>query len=83
MVLVVQNGSVESDHLIVVDSRTSKTYTIPITNNTVKATDFEAIKTGRPEYDDNTTVGVIEEGLKLFDLGFKNTACLNSNVSYM
>ena len=79
MVLVVPNGGA-ADHLIVVDSRTSKTYTIPITDNTIKATDFEAIKTGRPEYDGNTTVGVIEEGLKVFDRGFKNTACLDSDT---
>ncbi|KAK8875123.1 citrate synthase [Apiospora arundinis] len=77
MVLRVQES------LSVVDSRTNKSYTIPITDNTISASDFEAIKATRPEYDGEFPVDAIEEGLKIFDLGLKNTACVDSKVSYI
>lgn len=69
------NGS-----LTVVDNRTGRQYTIPIHRNTVKATDFRRI----------TAAGLganpaeqIESGLKIFDRGYLNTACMESKITFI
>ncbi|KAJ3374970.1 hypothetical protein GGF31_005692 [Allomyces arbusculus] len=57
------------DTLTVLDNRTNKVYTIPITDGTVKATDFRQVQ---------DTTG---EGLRLFDAGFVNTAVARSKIT--
>ncbi len=56
--------------LTVVDNRTGKSYTIPITNDTVRATDLRQIKV-KPE----------EFGLMTYDPAFMNTACCESRIT--
>ncbi|KAL5634790.1 hypothetical protein ACGC1H_002727 [Rhizoctonia solani] len=74
-----QNAPTES--LTVRDERTRKTYNIPITDNTISATAFKAIKApARPgEREENET----ERGLRVSDKGFLNTAVIQSEITYI
>lgn len=58
--------------LTVIDNRSGNTYEILITEGTVKATDFKKI-----------TVGEDDNGLKLYDPGYLNTAPVRSSISYI
>ncbi|HUO29838.1 MAG TPA: citrate synthase [Bryobacteraceae bacterium] len=58
--------------LTVTDNRTGKTYTILITNNSVRATDLRQIKTGSGDY-----------GLLSYDPAFLNTASCQSSITYL
>lgn len=66
--------------LHVVDSRTGKYYEIPIVHNAVHATEFKRIKAplNKDYYPDQT-----ENGIRIFDPGFSNTAVKESQVTYM
>ncbi|KAG8731347.1 hypothetical protein FRC11_004441 [Ceratobasidium sp. 423] len=74
-----QNAPTES--LTVRDERTGKAYSIPITDNTISATAFKAIKApARPgERPENET----ERGLRVSDKGFLNTAVIQSEITYI
>lgn len=61
--------------LTVVDSRTDQKYTIPIVDNAIRAIDFKAIQANAE--------GKGYSGLKVFDPGFFNTACTESQITYM
>lgn len=65
------------DSLSITDSRTGKTYDIPIVRNAVKANDFRQIQGNcvgsRADYMDG--------GLKLFDAGYQNTAVVESAIT--
>ncbi|ROV91937.1 hypothetical protein VSDG_07645 [Cytospora chrysosperma] len=78
MVTVTKNAPRPS--LTVVDNRTGKSYEVQIKNNSVLATDFKNIKAlpngDRPE--DET-----EQGLRVYDPGYMNTAVLRSNITYI
>ncbi|TPX55492.1 hypothetical protein PhCBS80983_g05273 [Powellomyces hirtus] len=54
--------------LTVLDNRTGKTYEVPITDGTIKATDFQKIKDGP------------NPGLRLFDPAYQNTAVCRSTI---
>lgn len=69
-----------SDYLSVVDSRTGRDYTIPITNNSVKAFDFGRIT---PHDAKLGPADQVDSGLKIFDRGFVNTACVESSITLM
>ncbi|QRV89916.1 citrate synthase [Ceratobasidium sp. AG-Ba] len=70
-----------TESLTVRDDRTGKTYSMPITDNTISATAFKAIKAPkRPgERDENET----ERGLRVSDKGFLNTAVIQSEITYI
>ena len=53
--------------LTVVDNRTGKSYTIPITNETIRAMDFRQIKVNPDDF-----------GMMTYDPAFTNTACCES-----
>ena len=59
-----------ADHLSVVDSRTGKRYNIPIRDNAVEATDFGQINDG-------------DGGLKMLDVGLRNTAVVRTRTTNM
>ncbi|PQE26247.1 citrate synthase protein [Rutstroemia sp. NJR-2017a BBW] len=66
--------------LRVVDSRTGKAYTIPIVRNSIAATDLRQISTL------GFGAGLLERyenGLKVMDLGFENTAVCESRITYI
>ncbi|MFB3813120.1 MAG: citrate synthase [Terriglobales bacterium] len=56
--------------LTVVDNRTGKTYTIPITNGTVRAMDFRQIKVDPDDF-----------GMMTYDPAFTNTASCQSKIT--
>ncbi|GAO19016.1 uncharacterized protein UV8b_01153 [Ustilaginoidea virens] len=67
--------------LTVVDNRTGRTYELPITHNSVLATDIKKIKApasrnDRPE--DETS-----QGLRVFDPAYMNTAVVPSKITYI
>lgn len=68
------------DSLSVVDNRTGLSYNIPITQNYIHATDFRHIKSP------HNTKNPVEQnnwGIRIFDPGFQNTACMESKVTYV
>ncbi|KDQ19352.1 hypothetical protein BOTBODRAFT_41597 [Botryobasidium botryosum FD-172 SS1] len=74
----------KSDSLTVRDERTGKTYSIPITDNTIPATAFKAIKAPRREgeREENET----ERGLRgelISDRGFLNTAVIQPSSPHL
>ena len=62
--------------LLVCDSRTSCQYEIPITNNTVNASDFQNIKL--PSKGRSLTKA---SGLRLYDPGMQNTAIKKTQIT--
>ena len=68
--------------LHVVDSRTGLEYDIPIKHNAVQAVDFKRIKASEQDgvtspYDN------LQNGLRILDSGFQNTAVKESNITFM
>ena len=61
-----------ADTLTITDNRTGKTYEIPITHGTVKASDLRQIKTGPDDF-----------GLMSYDPAFMNTASTRSKITYL
>ncbi|KAK2602138.1 hypothetical protein N8I77_008696 [Diaporthe amygdali] len=68
------------EYLDIVDSRTGKKYTVPINNNSVAATDFSVIIASN---DPGSPTPSGDTGLRIFDQGFKNTACVKSSITYV
>ena len=60
------------DALTVTDSRTNKTYSVPIDKGTVRAMDFRQIKTSPEDF-----------GLMTYDPAFTNTASCQSQISFI
>lgn len=66
--------------LSVTDNRTGLSYTVPIARNSIRATDFHRIKsphTAESPVDQN------DAGIRIFDPGFQNTACMKSQITYV
>jgi len=62
----------EPDTLTVTDNRTNLTYTIPVSNGTIRAIDLRQIKTGPDDF-----------GLMTYDPAFMNTASCRSAITYL
>ena len=58
--------------LTITDNRTSKTYTVPIEDGTIRAMDLRKIKTGAEDF-----------GLMTYDPAFMNTASCKSSITYI
>ena len=54
------------------DTRTGKTYTVPITDGTIRALDLRAIKTGDDDF-----------GMMTYDPAFINTASCRSAITFI
>ncbi|KAI0452104.1 citrate synthase [Xylaria acuta] len=67
-----------SEYLEIVDSRTQAKYILPITNNSVKAANLGDIKLPTETLNDPQQNA---PGLKVFDRGFTNTACVESSIT--
>ena len=66
--------------LHVVDSRTGKYHSIPIVRNAINASEFKKLKTPEdPEHPEDQN----EQGIRVFDPGYSNTAVSESKVTYM
>lgn len=74
------NGVDAVPSLHVVDSRTGQYYEIPIVHNAIHASEFKRIKAPLNEdyYPDQT-----ENGIRVFDPGFSNTAVKESKITYI
>jgi citrate synthase len=71
----VSNGAerrISDDTLSVTDNRTGRTYEIPITDGTVRALDFRAIRVDEDDF-----------GLMTYDPAFMNTAACRSSITYL
>jgi len=60
------------DTLTIVDNRTNQTYSLPIENGAVRATDFRPIKTDPRDF-----------GLMTYDPAFMNTASCRSSITFI
>ncbi|HEY4691581.1 MAG TPA: citrate synthase [Anaerolineae bacterium] len=61
-----------SETLTIIDHRTGKTFEVPITHDTIKATDLRQIKTGPDDF-----------GLMTYDPALMNTASTKSTITYI
>jgi citrate synthase len=66
------DGSPPQDRLLVTDSRTGRSYEVPITDGTVRAIDLRQIKVDEDEF-----------GLMSYDPAFMNTASCRSAITYI
>jgi citrate synthase len=62
----------QQETLTVTDNRTGRTYQIPITDGTIRATDLKKVKAGDSD-----------PGLVSYDPGFFNTAVTRSGITYL
>jgi citrate synthase len=61
-----------SDTLSITDNRTGRTYEVPISHGTIRASDLRQIKTGAGDF-----------GLMSYDPAFMNTATTRSTITYL
>lgn len=66
--------------LTIEDSRTQRSYKVPINHNAIRATDLRVISTCGSTSSLNEHW---ESGLRVFDPGFRNTAVVESSVTYV
>jgi citrate synthase len=66
------NGASGPQTLSVTDNRTGRSYEIPITDGTVRALDFRAIRVSEDDF-----------GLMTYDPAFMNTASCRSSITYL
>jgi citrate synthase len=67
-----EGRQVAKDTLSIVDNRTGKSYEVPVTDGTIKATDLRQIKTGAEDF-----------GLMTYDPAFMNTAACRSAITFI
>lgn len=68
-------------HLQVTDSRTGKSYKIPIEGNYIRAADIGRI--GAPENKADVASLKAARPLHILDNGFQHTACMESSITHM
>ncbi|KAI1112529.1 citrate synthase [Nemania sp. NC0429] len=72
------------DHLDVVDSRTGKSYNIPIHDGYVRAADIGKIQVPERGITNETqTEFEFAQGLRVLDAGYQNTACVESSITFI
>ena len=69
------------DCLLLLDSRTAKSYKVPIQDNCIQATDIGKITID--DADDDDIKLQIARPLRILDRGFENTACMVSSITAM
>lgn len=70
----------QSQALQIRDQRTGNSYSIPIRHNSISAVDIAAIKAPANE---DCPADQDQNGLRVFDAGFQNTAVGESNITYV
>ncbi|KAI0810334.1 citrate synthase [Xylaria sp. FL0064] len=68
-------------HLDVLDSRTGNSYTIPIDDGYIRATDIGKIGVAEFKHEENKSN--ILRGLRILDAGYQNTACVESSITFI
>ena len=69
--------------LLILDSRTAKSYTIPIQDNSIHATDVSRITVHDIDKDNEDPSFRTDRPLRILDRGFENTACMVSSITVM
>ncbi len=69
--------------LLVLDSRTAKSYKIPIQDNFIRATDAGKITVPDVDNDNENASVHTARPLRILDQGFENTACMVSSITVM
>ncbi|KAI5819933.1 citrate synthase-like protein [Pyronema omphalodes] len=77
------NAVKNNQTITVTDNRTGKTITIPITNNSIPATAFKALKTVPALSGDSIDTDDTSNGLRVFDPAFLNTAAISSKITFI
>ena len=72
--------SISRQSLTVIDNRTGKSYELPINHNSVLATDIKKIKAQSPN---DVPEDETNQGLRVFDPGYMNTAVVQSKITYI
>ncbi|KAH7143596.1 peroxysomal citrate synthase [Dactylonectria macrodidyma] len=72
--------SVPRQSLTVIDNRTGKAYELPIKHNSVLATDIKKIKA---EQQDDRPEDETNQGLRVYDPAYMNTAVVQSKITYI
>ncbi|MHB8533012.1 MAG: citrate/2-methylcitrate synthase, partial [Solirubrobacteraceae bacterium] len=67
-----ENGAAGPDTLTITDNRTGRTYELPVSEGTVRATELRQIKVDEDEF-----------GLMSYDPAFMNTAACRSSITYI
>lgn len=72
------------EHLEVLDSRTGKSYNIPINDGYIRAADIGKIQVPERGISNETkTEFEFAQGLRVLDAGYQNTACVESSITFM
>jgi citrate synthase len=74
------------EHLEVLDSRTGKSYKIPIDNGYIRAADISKINVqerGLENGNGDENEPKITRGLRIHDAGYENTSCVESSITFM
>ena len=66
--------------LLISDSRTGKSYKIPVQDNFIQATDVSKVTISDADNDDKDQAA---RPLQILDRGFENTACMMSSITVM
>ncbi|KAI0481370.1 peroxysomal citrate synthase [Xylariaceae sp. FL0804] len=66
--------------LTVVDNRTNEVYELPIKNNSIQAIDIKKI---RAQQGDDRKEDETDQGLRVYDLAYMNTAVVQSKITYI
>ena len=73
----------DKECLLLLDSRTAKSYNVPIQDNCIQATDIGKITIDDAD-DDNKDINLqTARPLRILDHGFENTACMVSSITTM
>ena len=69
--------------LLVLDSRTGKSYKVPIQNNFIQAADVSKVTISDADNEDEDASVQAARPLRILDRGFENTACMMSSITVM
>jgi citrate synthase len=76
----VRNRRPMEHYLQALDSRTGKSYVIPIDGDHIKAADIAQITVPEAKADNGDT---LSRSLRILDNGFQHTACMESSITFM
>ncbi|KAL7005514.1 hypothetical protein EMMF5_004919 [Cystobasidiomycetes sp. EMM_F5] len=78
---VLPKDGAKEQSLTIIDNRTGKAIKVPIVNNSIPATAFKDLKAapGPDEREEDEC----DNGLRVFDSGFQNTAVLRSTITFI
>ncbi|KAF8245164.1 hypothetical protein K440DRAFT_651827 [Wilcoxina mikolae CBS 423.85] len=71
------------ESVTITDNRTGKTIVVPITNNSIPATAFKALKTTPAISSDSIDTNDTANGIRVFDPAYLNTAAISSKITFI